>query len=187
MFKFKPKDTKLIESIRQGGQAREYATQQILSRNIFFVRKLSKQFKLSEEVVLDAYTDALMLLLDHVNSGRFRGESKLSTYLYQILFNKCRDFLKKKSTNTIELNEWTENWDGHSQSFLKNFIEKEEVASLEKYLDNLGEACKQILLDWGYWGYRMEEIAKRVGLENGEQAKKRKYKCLQRLRKILEK
>ena len=187
MFKSRPKEAELITSIRSGGQPREWATRQLLERNIYYVKKLSRQFNLPEENVLDAYTDALMLLIDHVATGRFRGESQLSTYLYQILFNKCRDLLKKPSTNTVELNEWTEKWDASSKSFLKDFIDKETVASLKNQFDLLGETCKQVLLDWGYWGYKMEEIAERTGLENGDQAKKRKYKCLQKLRKILAK
>ena len=181
----KPSDTQLMEAIRVGGQSREWATTQLLDRHIFFVKKLSRQFRQSEELVMDAYTDALMLVLDHVVQGRFRGESKLSTYLYQILFNKCRDLLKKTSTNTIELNDWTENWDAASHSFLKEFIEKEDVRSLYLYLEKTGSTCKQILLDWGYWGYSMEEIAERAGLENGDQAKKRKYKCLQKLKNLM--
>jgi RNA polymerase sigma-70 factor (ECF subfamily) len=184
-FTSNPSDSKLIECIRHGGQEREWAAGKLLNQHIFYVKKLAKQFSQPEESVLDAYTDALMLLLDHVAQGRFRGESKLSTYLYQILFNKCRDLLKKPSTNTVELTEWTEGWDNQSRSLLKDFIEKEDVANLHRYLDQIGETCKQVLLDWGYWGYSMEEIAERTGMADGEQAKKRKYKCLQKLREIM--
>ena len=187
IFKSNPSDKKLTESICQGGQAREWATSQLLDQHIYFVKKLSKQFHQPEEQVLDAYTDALMLLLDHIISGRFRGESQLSTYLYQILFNKCRDLLKRPSTNTIELNDWTENLEKSSQSYLIEFLEKEEVSTLHLYMDKIGSTCKQILLDWGYWGYNMEEIAERVGLENADQAKKRKYKCLQKLKEMMSK
>ncbi len=186
IFTSKPSDKKLIEAICLGGKDREWATGQLLDQHIFFVKKLSKEFHQPEEWVLDAYTDALMLLLEHVTQGRFRGESKLSTYLYQILFNKCRDLLKKPSTNIVELNEWTENWEASSRTLLKSFIEKEEVTTLHLYLDKIGSTCKNILLDWGYWGYKMEEIAQRVGLENADQAKKKKYKCLQKLREIIE-
>lgn len=184
-FKSNPSDKVLIEAIRQGGQPREWATGKLLNQHIYFVKKLSKQFHQPEEQVLDAYTDALMVLLEHIIQGRFRGESLLSTYLYQILFNKCRDLLKKTSTNTIELNDWTENWEKSSQSALVEFFEKEEVATLHLYMDKIGSTCKQILLDWGYWGYSMEEIAQRASLGNADQAKKRKYKCLQKLKEIM--
>ncbi len=184
-FTSKPTDSKLIEAICEGGQAREWATKLLIEQNVFFVQKLARQFRQSEEDVLDAYIDAVMVLLEHVVQNRFRGESKLSTYLYKILFNKCRDLLKKASTKTIELTEWTQNWESSSQSILKQFIEKEDVNTLYLYLDKIGETCKQVLLDWGYWGYKMEEIAERAGLENADQAKKKKFKCLQKLRAIV--
>jgi DNA-directed RNA polymerase specialized sigma24 family protein len=62
----------------------------------------------------------------------------------------------------------------------------EEIKQLYKYLDQLGDPCKQILLDWGFWGYNMTEIADRAGLESSVQAKDRKYKCLKQLRKLIQ-
>ena len=160
-------------------------------QNTFSIRiftsseKLSKKFNLPAEQVLDAYTDAIMILLEHIQNKRFRGESKSSTYLYQILFNKCRDLLKKSSTKKIEFSDFINTVEPSSQTFMKEFIEKEDVKNLHKYLDQIGQPCKNILLDWGYWGYKMEEIAGRNGFENGDQVKKRKYKCLQKLRKLV--
>ena len=50
-------------------------------------------------------------------------------------------------------------------------------------MKDMGHPCNDILMDWAYWGYSMEEIANKVGLETADQAKKKKYKCLQKLLK----
>lgn len=176
-------EKELIEALRAGGAARELATEQLLNRNIFYVQKLAKKFRLAEDAVLDAYTDGLLLTIDHIISGRFEQKSKVSTYLYQVVYNKCRDLSKKSATKEVAWEEWLQDWEPSSQRLLKDLEVKEEVDRLHRYLEEMGEPCRKILLDWGYWGYRMDEIAKRSGLENATQAKRKKYKCLQRLLK----
>lgn len=178
-------DQALIQAILQGGQAREAAANQLLDQHLGFIHSLTRRFKLPEAAVADAYTDSLLLTLDHIINGRFRGEAKISTYLYQIIFNKCRDLSKKKATNTISWEDWTESWEPSSQDFLQEFLSQEKFEQVNQQLLQLGEPCRQIILDWGYWGYSMPEIAQRAGLESADQAKRKKYKCLQRLLKKL--
>ncbi|MFT5912928.1 MAG: RNA polymerase sigma factor (sigma-70 family), partial [Paraglaciecola sp.] len=62
---------------------------------------------------------------------------------------------------------------------------KEQMKQLHKYLNKLGEPCKQILIDWGFWGYSMSEIAERIGLLGSVQAKDTKYRCLKKLRQMM--
>ena len=117
-------DATIINAIKGGGQQKELAIRILLKEYVYYIPKLARQFNLSEELVTDAYTDALMLTLDHILSGRFRGESKVSTYLYQILFNKCRDLLKKKSTYIIPIEDWLENIALPSKEFLQALYKK---------------------------------------------------------------
>jgi len=58
-------------------------------------------------------------------------------------------------------------------------------AQVKNEIKGMGTPCKQILIDWAYWGYSMKEIAIRNNLENGVVAKKKKYTCLQKLRAVL--
>lgn len=177
----------LVAALKGGGAARELATQQLLDQNIYYVRKLVKKFRLPEEEVLDAFTDGLLLTIEHVRTDRFQQKSKISTYLYQIVFNKCRDLKKKPSTKTVAWEAWTEHWAPTTKGFLQDLLVGEAVDQLHHHLNEMGDPCRQILLDWGYWGYRMEEIAERSGLESADQAKRKKYKCLQRLLKKMPK
>ncbi len=48
-----------------------------------------------KELALDTAQDTLALAIEHLNS--FRGESKMMTWLYRILFNQCLKEKKKAS------------------------------------------------------------------------------------------
>lgn len=180
------KDQDIISSILSGGRARESSVDYLLNKHLGFIGSMRKKTgNDKEEDLVDAYTDALMMVVDHIISGRFKGESKISTYLYSIFYNKCRDLKKKKSTYYAEIEEWmvAKNWP--QSDVLKELVTIEEANILYGVMDEMGEPCKSILMDWGYWGYTMKEIAQRTGLETAEQAKKKKYKCLQKLLKFV--
>ena len=52
-------------------------------------------------------------------------------------------------------------------------------------LSNLGEPCKTILVQYYYMKQTMQEIAAMFHYTNAENAKNQKYKCLQRLKKLV--
>ncbi|MEL6673279.1 MAG: sigma-70 family RNA polymerase sigma factor [Bacteroidota bacterium] len=176
-------DSRLISSIRAGAKSKEEALRYLIQAYPHYIRKIQRKLGLSQEQVLDAYTDGVMDLVAQVEASKFRGESKLSTYLYQIIYYKARDLLKKKTTHKVDYRETLPEGKGQQDHPDRSLMLQEKMQQLQHHLRALGEPCRQILLDWGYWGYSMEEIAQRNGLGSGEQAKKKKYKCLQQLRK----
>lgn len=99
----------------------------------------------------------------------------LNSYIF---YFKCIDLFRKNSTNKIDYQKELPEQVDTELSTTRTMEIKEEMINLEKYLKLIGAPCRQILIDWGYWGYNMGEIAKRIGLKNSKQAKDRKYKCL---------
>lgn len=180
-------DSWYISSFKSGGRKREKATTAFTQQFIGYARKLQKKFNLNETQVLDIYTDGLVALILRVETGSFRGESSLGTYFYRICYNKCVDLLRKRTSNTIEYVEQ------HSESVqdqipeIEAWYDKFRFDDIRSAIDAIGEPCAQILIDWGFWGYKMEEIAERVGYNSADQVKKRKYKCLQQLRERIAK
>lgn len=165
---------------------REQATYFLINEYVHYVPVVAKKTGLAQDLALDVYTDALVDMMGQVANGTFKGESKLSTYLYQIFFFKCIDLSRKNTTNTIDYRAELPEVPAMEPSFARKMEATEAVGQLHKYMDVLGEPCKQILLDWGFWGYNMSEIAVRVGLEDSLQVKDRKYRCLKKLRKLME-
>ena len=179
-------DDALLKAIKAGGQAKEQAVSSLIDQYLYYVQNLQSKLGLSEEDAMDAYTDGILVLVNHAERDVFRGDSKLSTYLYRIIYNKGVDLLRKHSTNQSNLTYELPEVKDDSQDLAKQLDIQGELKQLEGYLDQVGEKCKSILLDWGFWGYSMQEIAQRAGLKDAKSAKNRKYKCLERLMRLIE-
>ena len=178
-------EQELIKAFSAKGQLKEKATQYVINNFIHYLPSVAKKTGLEKDLALDAYTDAIMDMIDKVADGTFKGDSKLTTYFYKIFHYKCIDLSRKKSTNKIDYRDNLPDLTDSEPRAVKAMEIAEDMNRLQKYLTQLGEPCNQILLDWGYWGYNMNEIANRVGLAGSTQAKDRKYKCLQKLRKLM--
>ena len=61
---------------------------------------------------------------------------------------------------------------------------EDRLRSVEKSLDNLGDPCKGILMQYYYHKRSIVEIAEILNYKNGETVKTIKYKCLKRLREV---
>src|SRR4051812_6923388 len=60
---------------------------------LYFVREAGKKYGLSEEKLIDVYSDSVMAALESIASGRFEERCSLKTFLYQIFRFKCVDQL----------------------------------------------------------------------------------------------
>ncbi|MEL6253682.1 MAG: sigma-70 family RNA polymerase sigma factor [Bacteroidota bacterium] len=178
-------DQHLIESIQSGGKKREEAITILFDLHRGFLFKIKRKLFLSEEELQDAYVDSILKVGNQITLGKFRGDSKLSTYLYSIFFNKCVDLSRRKKSNQITLVEPQLEMEDAVGNLWDLMEVKDELKQLKSALSKMGENCQHVLLDWGYYGYSMEEIAERRNLKNPQSAKSLKYKCLKKLRELL--
>lgn len=180
-------DETIVAFIEAGGKKRETATQYLLKSHINYAFKLHHQLKIEKQSARDALVDAVLVIIDKIEKGNFSTEAKLSTFLYRIFYNKCVDLARKNSSNKIEYTEVLPEMRESSADPLRILAAKGDVKQLKSLLNQIGETCRQILLDWGAGGYSMQEIAQRAGLENAGKAKRQKYNCLQKLMKLVQK
>jgi len=124
----------------------------------------------------DIYQQVIIILYENVVSGRLTNlTSSLKTYLFSIGKNK---FLEEKrkghSFPLVELpdNEKKMDWD-------------ERLGQLEQCLSQLGEPCRSLLIQFYYHKSSMEQLSLKFGYKNVQSAKNQKYKCLERLRKMV--
>ena len=179
-------DHQIVEAIRLGGNSKRNAIEQFFTMHQNMMYKIKNKLNLSNDSIKDMYADAISSVIWNIDTNKFKGGSKLSTYLYKIFYNKSVDHLRHISSNKnvayLELNE------NNSVSTINDTRKLEiklDVETVKKEIQELGDPCKNIIIEWAYWGYNMSEIAQRNGLENAEKAKKKKYSCLQKLRGIL--
>lgn len=178
-------DEDLIKKIRAGGREFEDVSLYMFHEYKGFVSKVKYKLNLPQQQVQDAYADALVKLIRHLRDGTFRGDSKISSYFYRIFYNTSVDVSRKNASyKNIETMELLEH-DAREMDLLKLIDNKDETKQVVEVMSTMGNPCKKILMDWGYYGYSMTEIATRSDLSNAESARSMKYKCLKKLRELL--
>lgn len=179
------KDRLIIEKIRKGGRQFENAADELFETHTGFIFEIMNKLGLSEALAKDAYADALVKLIRNIKSDQFKEQSKLSTYFYSIFYNTAVDIKRKKPTNeTIGLDQVI-NYSDNEKDILDLMNLSEQTVQLISKIHQLGKTCQKVLIDWGYHGYSMEEIANRVELNSASSARSMKYKCLKQLKALL--
>lgn len=178
-------DIEILAGLNSKGKDFEDMAQYLFELYRPFILTLKQKLFLPQAQLNDAYADAIVKVIRQIKSGKFKAESKLSTYFYSIFYNTAVDVTRKNATNkNMKLEELFE-YDHKEQDLIKIIDDKSEVAFIMNQIDQLGSSCKKILIDWAYLGYSMEEIANRNDLSNAESARSMKYKCLKKLKAIL--
>lgn len=176
MYKTSATDQELINRIRQGDRQ---ALEVVYKSN----RQPIQRYVLHNHGTLqdaqDLYQEVILALHRNIVEGKLDTlTSKLSTYLFQIAQNKWRNQLRiQKNMHSIDpIGDESFNEDE------RNTIQ--EDAFLQRLIGRLDERCRQILLLFYFDQLSMQEVAQQVGLSDGESAKKRKYDCLIKLKKL---
>jgi RNA polymerase sigma factor (sigma-70 family) len=188
-LRFTPRveEEELLAGLQSEGAARARAEQALFNTYAHYTRKAQSKYELSEDDALSAYADAVLALISHVHQGNFRGESKLSTYLFQIFQHKCVDLLRRNTSQKRKA-DWVDELPHLGDAMkdaLGKLIDQEQVERLKALLQKLGESCERLLLYWGE-GYSMEEIASLLQFRDAASVKSRKYTCLQKLKTLFQ-
>ena len=180
-------DQLILEGIQAGGAKQELAIKRLYEQYFHLVYNGRKKYhQLSDDDLLTAYNSAIVSLRRHILNQSFRGDASLWTYLNKIFYNKCIDIIRKVSSNKVDAYENLPDREDEQGTVLSRMTVNEEFDQLVAQLTQLGEPCKQIIMDSEYHGYNSEEIAQRVGFSNARSVNSKKYSCLQRLRKLIE-
>jgi len=178
-------DRGLIAAIQAGHTASERATATLFRQYAYFVKKRPAKYGLSEEDALDAYSDAYLAVVEHIKTGRFRGESTIKTYLSRIFRNKCVDKARYNSTKKVD---WTDTFPemaDASKDFLRKIISTEELEAVQHRLKDLSDKCREMLL-MAAQGYSPAELAHKFNLATARSASSQRYKCLAKLKKLMQ-
>jgi RNA polymerase sigma factor (sigma-70 family) len=147
----------------------------------YFVLKNSGK----EDDVSDVFQDGLVILYEKLNTPGFVLTCSLKTFLYAV----CRlVWLKKlreqnRMPSSIKDIEKVEDIAVDDET---ERLEHSKMVLVEKALTKLGENCRQILEHFYYLKASMKDIALKFGYTNEDNAKNQKYKCLQRLKLMVQ-
>lgn len=138
----------------------------------------------SQEDAQDIFQEVLVGFTDLVQRGKFRGESSIKTFLFAMNRNLWYNELKRRGRvlkrETIYDNQFAKD------ERIERIVEAREASSqVLKILDDLGEACKKLLVHFYYENRSMKEIAPLLSYENEQVVRNKKHKCLKKLEGML--
>ena len=129
----------------------------------------------------DIHQEALIAFYERIKEPGFRLDCSVKTYLYSVARRLWLKQLQRRQRFGGALTDAEE----YVEVELAEFERKEtEYRSMYEALEAMGEPCRSILKDFYLADKSMDEIAKRFGYTNADNAKTQKYKCLQRLKKL---
>jgi RNA polymerase sigma-70 factor (ECF subfamily) len=179
-------DQVLIERIRQG-DTQSFAPLVEKHKDLVFtiVVRITQNNQDAEEVAQDVFLKAFRKL------SSFKGDSKFSTWLYRIAFNEAVSFTRKKSLQTVDLNEEiTEIEDDNSGVYeLMGLDHREQKTLIRNTLEELDEIEGVIITLYYTEDCSVEEISKITGLSASNvkvklhRTRKKMYKIMDRILK----
>lgn len=136
------------------------------------------------EMVQDVFQDAIIILIEKVYAQKLDLTCSVKTYLYSICKYLWLDQLRQNKREKQMIQFFDEEY--NSNDILIHFYSTPDIFdSVRTTIDSLGDPCKQ-LLEWYYYqNQSWEEIAVKLGYANAASARNQKYKCLERIRNIV--
>ncbi|GAB2765643.1 hypothetical protein GCM10027275_03830 [Rhabdobacter roseus] len=177
-------DEQIITDILTGGRTREEATRSLIHHHVSYIYKLHRQLRISEDVAKDTFTDTIMAVIQQIESGTFRGESKLSSYLYQIYYFKMIDSVRKKHSKAIQYYDEMAEVEDTSANLEMTYEAQERASQVARIMNKMCPLCRKILLMWGLEGKKIGEIAQQLGETDPKKISRKKYKCMDQLREL---
>lgn len=143
--------------------------------------KLAQQFpSLSAE---DIFQEAIVVVLRKIKEGSLKEDqmsASLSTYLYSVAQNQCRDKMKKKRPEALK-----EGYDmpaadnDHEELYAERLSHVRDLAALVK------PPCNGIIYDYYINRVSYQDIAVKYGYKNANSAKKKNGECLKKARNLV--
>ncbi|MFY0674432.1 MAG: sigma-70 family RNA polymerase sigma factor [Bacteroidia bacterium] len=174
-------DQEIVLEIKNGNTSKPL---DLLYKHFPSIQNMIKAHGGDHEEAYDIFQDALMVLIEKINSGSFELSASLKTYLYSVckykLYDKNRKHKAISYTDTLPENDDN---DGHEDAGFMHEIER-KFDVIDQVLANLGEKCVDILRRFYHQRESMTIIAESLGYNNVNTAKTQKYKCLERAKKM---
>jgi RNA polymerase sigma factor (sigma-70 family) len=180
-------DAELITCLKGNDSERKKGENQLFADYQYFIKEGERKYKLTHEEIFDAYVDAVIVVIEKIRNGSFKGLSTIKTYLFQVFQNKCVDLLRKKTTNkqsvhqTGELTGLLSQLSDSAKSIIIQLMENTDFDILKQRLEQLGDNCRQLLLLWAD-GFSDKEIVRQFAYKTPDVVKTTRLRCIDKLR-----
>ncbi|MEO0897591.1 MAG: sigma-70 family RNA polymerase sigma factor [Bacteroidota bacterium] len=188
----KRSDQDIIASIKEGGIAREKASAWLYKEHIRYSMMKMKGVFLKPEERRDAYNWTLSKVVQHVATGKFKGGSKLSTFIFESYRNSCID--KQRSNTSDKATHFKaalETWADHLPKIAQerwtgmNIEQMDLWARTKEALKQLGDKCRELIWKIDFLGYSLKEVAEHMDYSSAGSVATSKNRCMKELRGMM--
>ena len=134
----------------------------------------------------DIFQEAVLIVIEKIKSGKFRGDSSVRTFLLGISRNLWLHEKRSRERRNGRETEFTQHEDGQSVIGERNFnVDNSNI--IKTLFEQVGELCSEILSGVYYEKLPMKELLKRFDYENEQVLRNRKSRCMKKLKALLSK
>ncbi len=177
-------DAELLHLVRSGDPSGVSFVYEKYRRE--FVSWIRKFGRCDIDEACEYYQGTMVIFYENVMTGRLTDlQSSLKTYLFGIGKNLVmQEYRKTVRSEKIK-----------AEYLLQSHLlptadeaqaEAEDLSLISRCFERIGDPCRRLLELFYFQQKNMEEISTELGYKNPETAKNQKYKCMERLRKLVE-
>ena len=133
----------------------------------------------------DIFQEVVISFINAIQKNKFRGESSIKTFLYSMNKHAWLNELKKRGRAMQRELNYGKDQDREDLDASHLIVHREARTQVIEIVDQLGGACKKILLMFYYENLSMKEILEKTEYETEQVVRNKKYKCLQQLEQML--
>ncbi|RMG17073.1 MAG: sigma-70 family RNA polymerase sigma factor [Bacteroidetes bacterium] len=149
-----------------------------------FLSWAQHEWKLSAYYASEAYQKTILVFYLNLKSGKLHTlTSTLKTYIFGIGKRVVQE-LRREDSKSTPYDEMATLPNEPDMGYLEREEQAHRLQIVEELLQQLSEKCRKILDMYYFRNFSMEAIAQRMNYSSIDVAKKSKYECMRRLRKL---
>jgi RNA polymerase sigma factor (sigma-70 family) len=133
----------------------------------------------------DIFQETVVAFIELVRKEKFRGESSIKTFLVAVARNLWFNELKRKKSGDQRAKVFVTNREHIENDVMEDINQREMKEQLLLLMTHLGESCKKVLTLFYYENLSFDEITEKMGYENQQVARNKKYKCMKELSDLI--
>ncbi len=129
----------------------------------------------------DMFQESVLVMIEKIKDGKFRGESSIKTYLFSIVRN-----LWLMELRTRERRKKREEYYASNEPVI-SYTPDFQTASvdLKKVFEKLGESCKELLIGFYFENKSMKVLLSQFDFKNEQVLRNKKSICMKKLKEVL--
>jgi RNA polymerase sigma factor (sigma-70 family) len=173
-------DREILEALSGSQQVNE-AILQLYNGYYTVLENYIVQNSGSEADAADTIQETMLVFLQMVQTGKFRGDSSINTVLYGINRNIWLTTLRKTKSRANRHHIYSSEQEKQAKDISEIMEEMEGQQLVMSLFEQLGKKCQRLLHLFYYENLSMKAIGEEEGYSNEQVVRNTKYKCMKQL------